>query len=351
MLSRYRNQQPSPGRNLPKRLSSQLRRSRCIAGVIAMAMVLLLCCQPRSVHVETTHPQCRPKILVLRGIFEVFSLGMNDLARKLRCRGYDAEVTSWILALAEVECSDPRPLVVVGHSLGGRMCGWASRKLKSCGRRVPLIIIVDANLFQSIPPNVDECLNLYVTNKIGVFHGSPVKAESSGTEIVNWDVSRGQPSMFAGGVNHFDIDATAWVHQIIIDKIDATFAPPSRAPSTVLEQESLLQQHATLAPTYPDSSALVAPGRTDVPAGTSGASPNMVTFRAPTLDAMTSRAGERVPRQLTREPHAADIVTQESDANLASKPSTGFRVRFASFIGDQPPSRLAERNPNSTRRP
>ena len=47
----------------------------------------------------------RPKILVLRGVFEVFSLGMNDLAQKLRCRGYDAEVTSWTLALPQIECS------------------------------------------------------------------------------------------------------------------------------------------------------------------------------------------------------------------------------------------------------
>ena len=45
-------------------------------------------------------------------------------------------------------------------------------------------------------------------------------------------VSRGEPSWFEGGVNHFDIDATPWVHQIIIHEIAKTFPLPCarRAP-------------------------------------------------------------------------------------------------------------------------
>jgi hypothetical protein len=168
--------------------------------------------------------------LVLRGVFEVFSLGMNDLAKKLACRGYDVKATSWSLALLEAQCNDNRPYVVIGHSLGGRMCAWTSRKLMSCGKRVPLIIIVDANVVQRIPANVDRCVHLYVTNPLGIFHGSPVRAESPCTEIVNWDVSQGQPSMFEGGVNHFNIDATPWVHQIIIDEIERMFPRSGTMP-------------------------------------------------------------------------------------------------------------------------
>jgi hypothetical protein len=173
-----------------------------------------------------------PKILVLRGLCEVFSLGMNDLTKKLAHCGYDVKVTSWTLALAEAKCERGQPLVVIGHSLGGRACAWVSRKLMSCGERVPLIIIVDANLIQSIPPNVDRCLNLYVTNRLGIFHGSPVRAESSETEVINWDISEGKRWLFEGGVDHFDIDATPWVHQIILDEIATSFPkPPPRVES------------------------------------------------------------------------------------------------------------------------
>jgi hypothetical protein len=89
-----------------------------------------------------------------------------------------------------------------------------------------LVIIVDANLMQPIPANVDRCVNLYVTNPFGIFHGSPVRGESPCTEILNWDVSQGQPSCIEGGVNHFDIDATPWVHQIIIDELEERFPSP-----------------------------------------------------------------------------------------------------------------------------
>lgn len=204
-------------------------RRQMVVGVVMFLMIL-----SGRLPTSATEPNYRfdrpPKILVLRGLCEVFSLGMNDLTKKLACCGYDVRVTSWTLALAEAKCAEGQPIVVIGHSLGGRACAWVSRKLMSCGERVPLIIIVDANLIQSIPPNVDRCLNLYVTNRLGVFHGSPVRAESSETEIINWDISEGKRWLFEGGVDHFDIDATPWVHQIIIDEIATSFPKPEPSP-------------------------------------------------------------------------------------------------------------------------
>lgn len=199
---------------------------RRTTALIVVALTIAACRQPATASAQIHRYTKPPKILVLRGVFEVFSLGMNDLTKKLAHCGYDVKVTSWSLALYEVKCASDQPYVVIGHSLGGRMCAWVSRKLMACGKRVPLIIIVDANLIQPIPANVEKCLHLYVTNELGIFHGHPVRGESPYTQIVNWDVSKGQPSWFRGGVNHFDIDATPWVHQIIIDEIAKTFPPP-----------------------------------------------------------------------------------------------------------------------------
>ena len=199
---------------------------RWAAALIVMVLTTAACEQSAPARDQVHRYTLPPKILVLRGVFEVFSLGMNDLTKKLACRGYDVRVTSWSLALHEAQCADQQPYVIIGHSLGGRMCGWVPRKLMNCGKRVPLVIIVDANLMKPIPANVDRCLNLYVTNPFGIFHGSPVRGESPCTEIINWDVSQGQPSCFQGGVNHFDIDATPWVHQIIIDELEETFPSP-----------------------------------------------------------------------------------------------------------------------------
>lgn len=202
--------------------------------LIAVVLAVVVCGQPATAEEQSSRCELRPKIIVLRGVFEVFSLGMNDLTRKLACRGYDVKVTSWALALHEINCADQQPYVIIGHSLGGRMCGWGSRKLMGCGKRIPLIVIVDANLLQPIPPNVEKCLNLYVTNPFGLFHGRPVRGESPCTEIINRDVSNGQLSWFDGGINHFNIDATPWVHQIIINEIANTF-PPELATATSRE--------------------------------------------------------------------------------------------------------------------
>jgi hypothetical protein len=206
--------------------SKRSPRSRRALLIFLTILVLVMVCRPKTAVAVTHRQQCPPKILVLRGLMEVFSLGMNDLAKKLECRGYDVELTSWSMALCHAECSDPRPIVIIGHSLGGRMSAWVSRKLKGCGVSVPLIIIVDANLIQSIPSNVERCVHLYVTNELGIFHGGPVRGESLATDVVNRDVSKGQPPWYQGGVNHFDIDATPWVHQIIIGEIEARFPSP-----------------------------------------------------------------------------------------------------------------------------
>jgi hypothetical protein len=220
------------------RIARLALRSSTWKRVIVIA-ALLISSSGSVASAQECLPEAAPKIIVMRGLLEIFSLGMNDLAEKLRCRGYDATSTSWTLALFSLDYSGDRPVIVIGHSLGGRMCGWASRILKSHGQRVPLIFVVDANLLTSIPSNVDKCVNLYVTNELGIFHGSPVWAESPETQIVNWDVSRGQPSMFVGGVNHFDIDATDWVHDIIIREIECRFPLGTTMPEDYFESYSL----------------------------------------------------------------------------------------------------------------
>jgi hypothetical protein len=266
--------------------------------------------------------------LVLRGLMEIFSLGMNDLAYKLRCHGYDAQETSWTLALHHAKCHDPRPLVVIGHSLGGRMCAWVSRKLMKCGERVPLIVIVDANLLQPIPPNVDKCLNLYVTNKIRIFHGSPVYPEYPGTPIVNWDVSRGQPPWYLGGVNHFDIDSTDWVHQIIIDEINARFASHVRPPFGFGKQNRFRQRPTDVVriQNVANSKPLHDPYE---PVGTSSDPPaGAAPPQQPTAAAKMNRASEKMTWRPRHAPPSKEKTPPASTADLTSRPLPALRLRF-----------------------
>jgi hypothetical protein len=207
-------------------------------GVMLFAVIASFAMSAQRAVADDAQCHTTPKIYVLRGAFEVFSLGMNDLAAKLRNCGYDATATSWSVALLGGDCSDDRPLVVIGHSLGGKACAWLPQGLARCGRRVPLLIILDSNLLQRIPCNVDRCVNIYHTNSLGVFHGTPVEAESDDTEVVNWNLTEDPPECAHGWLTHFNIDATDWVHQLIIDEIANSFPRPACCCADCLREQN-----------------------------------------------------------------------------------------------------------------
>ena len=68
-------------------------------------------------------------MLLLRGLMNIFSTGMNDLGSKLIDAGYAASVhnhTEWYALAEELveQARDQRllrPLEIAGHSLGGEM--------------------------------------------------------------------------------------------------------------------------------------------------------------------------------------------------------------------------------------
>ncbi len=130
---------------------------------------------------QTTTTQRKGKVIVVRGAFTVFSLGLNDLGDKLTKLGLDVEVVPDILAgsaasrLHEQYMRDPNmgPIIFVGHSRGAELGPREARYLQSYGIPVRLIVMIDAVHRTYIPSNVQRCVNLYHTNSLGVLHGVP----------------------------------------------------------------------------------------------------------------------------------------------------------------------------------
>jgi hypothetical protein len=198
-----------------------------------------LACPRTSAAQEVPPPTVR--VLLIRGIFNIFSTGMDDLGQLLRDRGYEVEVSSpggcWgaAMRLRETYERDPAggPIVIMGHSMGGRACLHISRYLQAYNIPVKLVIIIDANPWASVPDNVERCVNLYVTNPFGVFHGSPVQAAGT-SQVLNYDVTKCQRPDWADPVNHFNIDNSEWMHQVILGEVTRVYMPwrASRAPAT-----------------------------------------------------------------------------------------------------------------------
>src|SRR5438477_10750938 len=167
---------------MPSRLPERSERNRLgLAVALAAALFALAVCH--CLPAVAQEPPVRPattRVLIIRGVFNVFSTGLDDLAQELRDRGYEVEISSpggsWggALRLREAYERDPQggPLVIIGHSMGGRACLHISRYLQAYDIPVKLVVIMDANPWVTVPDNVGRCVNLYVTNPYGVFHGS-----------------------------------------------------------------------------------------------------------------------------------------------------------------------------------
>lgn len=171
------------------------------------------------------------RVLIIRGIFTVFSFGLDDLACQLSQRGYRVDVAPSSMALIaaqtiEQECrNDPSmgPLAIIGHSMGGRFCCTIPWKWRQSGIPIKLVVILDSNPNTAVADNVERCVNLYVTNKLGVFHGRVVKAVDPRTDVVNLDMTKVTRPPGVPAINHFNIDDSAWIHTLVIEEVERSF--------------------------------------------------------------------------------------------------------------------------------
>ena len=190
----------------------------------------------RGSRIPLRQPACvrRPgRILIIRGIFNVFSLGMDTLACRLKELGYRVDVTPPSMATIvarQIENDyrrDPNsgPLVIIGHSMGGRYCCSIPWEWRRRGIPVRLVVILDSNPDVPVADNVQRCVNLYVTNNLGIFHGRPVWGVSPHSDLVNTDVTRLRRPAGVPPIDHFNIDDLAWIHAMVVREVQAALDP------------------------------------------------------------------------------------------------------------------------------
>jgi thioesterase superfamily protein len=188
--------------------------------------------------------QARAHVYLLRGLMNIFSLGMDSLAEELDKRGVHTTVSNhseW-QSLADQAASNYKagkedPIILIGHSLGAdavmQMAAYLNRK------KIPVALVVpfDGTQSFSTSANVGRLVNLtqrkYAYMRPGPgFHGS----------LANVDVSS-DPS-----IDHINIDKSPRLHTRAISEVVAVIkghrvATPSgpnpsvaNSPSSVREQ-------------------------------------------------------------------------------------------------------------------
>jgi pimeloyl-ACP methyl ester carboxylesterase len=176
-------------------------------------------------HAEQPHGP-RAHVYLLRGLFNVFSLGMDTLGQELSKRGVETSVDNYAdwqsladRAAARYKAGTENPIILIGHSLGADAVMDMAAYL---GRRdvpVALVIPFDGTKTLVAPSNVGRVVNLtqrsYAYARPGMgFHGS----------LANVDVS------FDKNIDHINIDKAARTHARAISEVLAVVGHPSAAP-------------------------------------------------------------------------------------------------------------------------
>ena len=165
------------------------------------------------------HAKDHVHVYLIRGLLNIFSLGLDEIAAKLQREGIRATVhnhLAWPLvaneAAAEYKSGRARTIILVGHSAGADAVAHIAAQLGQEGIPVKLVIGLDPGL--SPPPasgNVKHYINYYVSTGVG---HTVVKSPQFRGNLRNVDVAR-------PGIGHFTIDKAAVMEDKVMRDIHA----------------------------------------------------------------------------------------------------------------------------------
>ena len=171
--------------------------------------------------------QPRAHVYLLRGLLNIFSLGMDSLAEELKGRDVYATVHSYSewqtladQAAADYKAGKEAPIILIGHSLGAdaimEMAAYLGRK----GVPVALAVPFDCTKSFAASDNVAHVLNLTHGGSYAYIRGGP---GFHGT-LANVDVSS-DPS-----IDHINIDKSPRLHARVVAEVLAIVGNRKSAP-------------------------------------------------------------------------------------------------------------------------
>ena len=200
---------------------------------IAIAILLLF-----PIGINTARAVTQPAsgastahVYLLRGVLNIFSLGLDDIALKLKAQGIPVTVAnfaSWSSlaeeAAAQYKSGRLKTIILVGHSSGATALPDMVAKLDQLGVPVKLAIGLDSVFRASLSGRVGRYINFYIANGAG----TPVEKtrQFQGT-LENVNV-QGVP-----GVGHMSIEKNEIMQQKVINEIDAVVFGRSVTTSAV----------------------------------------------------------------------------------------------------------------------
>ena len=162
---------------------------------------------------------------LLRGNGFIFSRGFGRLCDTLRTAGFwaaDLRCTGDRWAVRQVLAAQrtdgvAQPLILVGHSRGGRRAISAATALASLGIAVDLLVCVDVAFPPPIPGNVLRAAHLHRTRH-RLYPARPLRAAVPGPRVENLDLDHPESPIPGRGLHHLNITTSRAVQSWIAEQ-------------------------------------------------------------------------------------------------------------------------------------
>ncbi len=196
-----------------------LALSFCAATVVAAAIIRAPQAAPDNFALAQARPNLntQAQIVFLRGLANVFSRGMDDMAAKLRADGFAPQVINhrgWQNAadtiIATYRGGQTAPIIIVGHSLGANAAFRMAKRLQAANVPVAYLATFDPTRTSSVPANVEHFANFYQNNGMGRPATFPASRRQN---KVNLNLTT------SPGMTHTNIDQSPRLQRIVIGRI------------------------------------------------------------------------------------------------------------------------------------
>jgi hypothetical protein len=173
-------------------------------------------------------PPPRAHVYLLRGLLNIFSLGMDTLAEELKGQGVYATVhrySDWQTladrAAADYKAGKEAPIILIGHSLGADAVMEMAAYLGRQGVPVALAVPFDCTKSFAASDNIARVLNLTHGGSYTYIRGGP----GFHGVLANVDVSS-DPS-----IDHINIDKSPRLHARVVAEVLAVVGNHRTAPA------------------------------------------------------------------------------------------------------------------------
>ena len=180
--------------------------------------------------VRTPNPDClsaRGRVYCLRGQGILFSSGLGWLCETLRQENIWAEDLRcmgdrWVVRQLRQDLEQDAlrgPLILVGHSAGGRAALFAAQQLENWKLTVDLVVCIDVAYPPPVPGNVKRAVNVY-RGQGRIYPAGPlVPAPGSRCDIHNLDLDCPTSPIKERGLNHLNITSNPGVQRVLLQHI------------------------------------------------------------------------------------------------------------------------------------